>query len=425
MADEDRTGETDGDTNDEGYRVVTFHSHKGAPPTMAMAQLHTSSRYQVAMRALPDLPDDTGALAIALDTDELVDALSSICAHLDEERPPQGSTGIHDDQVRIHWYLRNPATGFDDDLDEWLPDDVEPDHVVVWWATASVDPSHRTGPAGAGRVCRRLRLPQRTVTSAATGEDRLAAATDALADLAGETERLAELAALTHEGASIGLGPSRHLRVAQAVASATDTTALWSSAAMAGMLRADALASTIFPVLTGAADGDPRRQALTDAIVGWVTGIALAAELHTNDTTQLVAPVALVLCPGTMQPVDVDGPCTPIIEAVLADEARLLRSLHPAHEVADRSSLTRARRRLRMALACEQFRQLGLSAERRDQLAHLAPDRSERARLLGVLLDLCAAAFCAVRDPSLAVLRPVGVPDALWDSWVNEGTDAA
>ena len=59
---------------------------------------------------------------------------------------------------------------------------------------------------------------QRTVTSAATGEDRLAAATDALADLAGETERLAELAALTHEGASIGLGPSRHLRVAQAVA---------------------------------------------------------------------------------------------------------------------------------------------------------------------------------------------------------------
>lgn len=409
MANEDRC-------DDESYRVITFHPHRGAPPTMGTADLHTTSHHQVAMRALPDLPDDPGALPLALSTDELVDALGSICAHLDEDKPPSGSAGLHDDQITIHWYLRDPAEATNAD---WLPPDVHPDHVVVWWATASPTEERRFGQVGTDRLCRRLLLPGIAVASPTTDEDRLVAALAALEPLATAPYDITAVAAMTHEGAAMGMGPSRHLRVAQAAATASGREASWADATCAAVAHADAIASDILPPLSGHDHDDPRRSALSDALIGWVTGMTLAPYLRHQDLSHLIAPVAAVLRPEHLPPLDLDDRVAEFLDAVFASGPDLLRQLEPAETVIDQSTVTRARRRLHTAIACEWFRSLQLTATRREDLATLVPDPAERQRLRGVLTDLCAVFFCDERDLDLEVLRPIGLPDPLWERWLE------
>jgi len=408
---------------DDSYRVTTFHPHRGAPPTMASTELHTSGRDRVVMRALPDLPDDPGSLPISLDTDELVDALAAICSHLDDARPATGSTELHDGQLTIHWYLRDlPAAPVAGD-ENWLPEDLDPDHVVVWWATPGGGQVPRRDDRSAESRCRRLDLPGLPPPGTLTAAHRLASAEEALDALVADDVAVAELAALTHEGATIGLGPQHHLRTAQAVASASGRSELWTSAAAIGMAHTERIAERILPELSGTDGHDPRRTALTNAILGWVIGLALAAELQPETVSQLVGPIALTLRPHRLLPVDVDGHYTTIVNTLLADDAELLGTLRPADDVRDRVTLTRARRRFRMALACGESRDLQLSAEATIRLRSLTSDRSQLRCLTRVLLDACAAPASSAHDATLDALRPRGLPDALWEVWGATGAE--
>lgn len=416
----------DGDANvddaEHSYRIITFHDQRGAPPTMATSDLQGASKLQLAMRALPDLPDDPGALPIALDTDELVEALGSICSHLDEGGVDFGSTELHRGHVIVHWHLRNH-----DRLEgsEWLPDDVTPERVVVWWCTASLDPARQVGQEVADQLCQRLYLGGQPSGRAAGTQGRLAGATEALNGLIGDDARLAELAALTHEGTTIGIGPGRHLRIAQAVATATDEVDLWSSAMLAGLSSTEEMSERLFPKLSGEAEHDPRRAALAAAIVGWVAGVSLAPSLQVADLHQLIGPVAVVLRPQGLRYLDIGGPFADIVRTLFADDARLLQSLRPADDIVDGARLRRARLGLRVALACGWFRGARLSAPRRNVLEQVEHDTMHQSNLASLLFDACAAPLCAEVAPSLAVLRPQGLPDALWDKWVESGQSTA
>lgn len=420
MTDEDRGAETDGT-----YRVLTFHTESGGPPTLALSEMHTSARHQIAMRATPDLPDDPGSLPVALDAPELVHALASICQQLDEGGPPQGATDVFDDRMRIHWYLRDHLVGDDTADGDDLPEEVSPDHLVHWWATANPLSGETLGRTGAARLVARLRLPGLEASAAADPMRRLTSALAGLDGLVGDTYATTEITSLAHEGGTIALGPSRYQRAAQIAASTEELRTLWTNAAMAATVQAERVAERVLPELTGHAGNDLRRNALSDALLGWVTGLTLASDLGFAEIAHLVAPVAVVLRPTSLRPVDHCQPFGELIATVLDDGRWLLDTLEPASRLADPTRITRARRRLRMALACEHFAGLYLSEDCRARVAQRSPGHRGTRRLERAILDLCAAPFSHDLDPSLSVLRPVGLPDALWDHWSDsaETTD--